>query len=199
MYLIFFELIDPLGKVVTYTTTQKIQTIIASIVVGCSCNVDINYRLAPYSFEAKLLNMERFPDQLEINRFLKLFDYTSLEQLDCVFSLMAGACSLASMTPEKVDIDIDATGLIANGSSFQFNRKGYFSKKQGSSGYQLNMVIASKTKDILVCSLHPGDFSTPSEFSELIYATVERLGGSFDRLGLVRADAGYGIKNNLEF
>jgi hypothetical protein len=61
------------------------------------------------------------------------------------------------------------------------------------------MVIASKTKDILVCSLHPGDFSTPSEFSELIYATVERLGGSFDRLGLVRADAGYGIKNNLEF
>lgn len=193
-----FRLLDAPEKEVLYSTSQKIQTIIASIAVGCTYNSDINHQLVPYTVEAELLGIKRFPDQSQINRFLRHMNSVSLNQLDMIFSLSAHYFSLTSMLQDKVDIDIDSTGLIANGRTYQLNRKGYFSKRRGEKGYQLSMCIAGVTGDVLVQSFMPGNHSTPSDFIDLIYGAAEIL-GSFDRLGIIRADAGYGVATNLDF
>ena len=102
------------------------------------------------------------------------------------------------MLPEKVNLDIDSTGLIANGKTYTFNRKGYFSKRRGERGYQLSLCISSLTTDILVHNLMPGNHHTPSDFIELIYSAAEVL-GSFDRIGIIRSDSAYGTAINLDF
>ena len=132
-----FALLDPPEKEVIYSTTQKIQTVIASIAVGCTYNSDINHQLVPYTVEAELLGLKRFPDQSQISRFLRHMTDVSLSQMATIFSLAAHYYSLTSMLPVKVDIDIDSTGLIANGRTYQLNRKGYFSKRRGEKGYQI--------------------------------------------------------------
>lgn len=193
-----FALLDPPEKEVTYSTGQKIQTVIASIAVGCTYNADINHQLVPYTVEAELLGLRRFPDQSQINRFLRHMTEVSLSQMETIFSLAAHYYSLTSMLPVKVDIDIDSTGLIANGRTYQLNRKGYFSKRRGEKGYQLSMCIAGLTGDVLSHSFMPGNHSATSDFTDLIYGAAEVL-GSFDRLGIIRADAGYGTSENLDF
>lgn len=193
-----FTLLDPPEKEVLYSTTQKVQTIITSIAVGCTYNSDINHQLVPYKVEAELLGIERFPEQSQINRFLRHMDCLSINQLDIIFNLATHYYSLTSILPDKVDIDIDSTGLIANGRTYQLNRKGYFSKRQGEKGYQLSMCIAGLTGDVLVHSFMPGNFAAPSDFINLIYGVAEVL-GSFERLGIIRADSGYGTAINLDF
>ncbi|MHB8986819.1 MAG: hypothetical protein ACYC38_12975 [Eubacteriales bacterium] len=102
-------------------------------------------------------------------------DGISLSQLDTIYSLSAQYFSLASMLPDKVDIDIDSTGLIANGHTYQLNRKGYFSKQRGEKGYQLSMLIAGLTGDVLVHSFMPGNHSAPSDFIDLVYGAQKYL------------------------
>jgi len=65
------EHFHPSMKEVNYTILQKVQTIIASIAVGCSRIRDINHNLRPYKAAASLFGMEQFPDQSQINRFLE--------------------------------------------------------------------------------------------------------------------------------
>jgi len=170
----------------------------SSIAVGCTYNCDINHQLVPYTAEAKLLGMERFPDQCQINRFLRHSDFMTLSQLDTLFCWAVKLYSLASMEPGKVNIDIDSTGLIANGRTYQLNRKGYFAKRKGERGYQLSICVTGATGDILVHSFLPGNHSAPTDFIDIIYGAAEVL-GSFDRLGIIRADAGYGTAPNLDF
>lgn len=192
-----FGLLDPPEKEVFYTTTQKAQTIIASLAVGCSYNSDINHELLPYSTEANLLGMQHFPEQSQINRFLRHMDGQSLIQLDHVFALSTHYYSLAAMQ-DKVGLDIDSTGLIANGKTYKLNRKGYFAKRRGEKGYQLSLCTASPTRDILSSAFMPGNYSAVLDFIDLIYSAAEVL-GSFEKIGLVRADAAYGTADNLDF
>jgi len=79
---------DVPGKEVDYSTVQKIQTIICSIAVGCTYNSDINHQLVPYTNEAELLDMRKFPDQSRINRFSRHMDFDTLNQLDIIFNLV---------------------------------------------------------------------------------------------------------------
>lgn len=72
-------LFDAPEKEVHYSTIQKIQTIIASVSVGCTYNSDINHYLVPYAFEADLLGMKRFLDQSQINRFLRHNGWSSVK------------------------------------------------------------------------------------------------------------------------
>jgi hypothetical protein len=50
-------LLDVEMKTVTYSPLQKLQTAIASIVVGCQFNEQINHRLVPDTAAAELLGM----------------------------------------------------------------------------------------------------------------------------------------------
>lgn len=143
------------------------------------------------------MGIKRFSEQSQINRLLLHMNNVSLSQMDMIFSLSAHYFSLTSMIQNKVDFDIDSTVLIVN-DTYQLNRKGYFAKRQGEKGYQRSMCIASLTGDVLVQSFMPSNHSIPSDFIDLVYGVAEIL-GSFDRLGIIRADVGYGIAENLDF
>jgi hypothetical protein len=57
-------------KRVVYTPVQKVQTLMASIMIGCKYNKDVNFRLVPDEVAASALGMARFPDQSQLNLLL---------------------------------------------------------------------------------------------------------------------------------
>lgn len=68
-------------KSVCYTPFQKLQVLISSILVNCSCTRDINHKLKPYPEVARLLGIQNIPDQSTINRFLNRFDVNDVVDL----------------------------------------------------------------------------------------------------------------------
>ena len=68
-------------KEVSYSIMDKIATLFSSIVVGCSHIKDINHKLRPYPSAASLFEMERFPDQSGINRFLNRMGTEEISEL----------------------------------------------------------------------------------------------------------------------
>ena len=61
-------------KEVTYSRLNKAQTVIASLLVGCTHTRDINEKLADEVAAANYLGMLRFPEQSQINRYLTRFN-----------------------------------------------------------------------------------------------------------------------------
>jgi len=193
-------------KEVSYSVMDKIATLFSSIIVGCSHIKDINHKLRPYPSAASLFGMERFPDQSQINRFLKRVGPGEISELSLIFEAILDKVALFQ-GEEKVDLNVDATGLIVYGDSYQFAKKGYFPKKRGRKGYQLSLgTTNSEYSQILSLILDPGNISLAVRLWDTIYEVAEVL-GSLERIGTVRADAIYGIgpdialllRHNLSF
>ena len=70
----FCRLLSVPMKSVIYTPVQKVQTLIASIMIGCRYNKDVNPRLVPDRVAASLLGLEHFPDQSQLNLLLRRMD-----------------------------------------------------------------------------------------------------------------------------
>lgn len=68
-------------KEVRYTVYQKLLTIITSILMGCESTKDIHEILGSETLAANMLEMERFPDQSQINLVLKRMDEGCIDQL----------------------------------------------------------------------------------------------------------------------
>jgi hypothetical protein len=66
----FVRLLSVPMKRVVYTPVQKVQTLMASIMIGCKYNKDVNFRLVPDEVAASALGMARFPDQSQLNLLL---------------------------------------------------------------------------------------------------------------------------------
>lgn len=179
-------------KEVSYSTIDKIATLFSSIVVGCSHIKDINHKLTPYPSAASLFKMDRFPDQSGINRFLNRMGPEEIIQLSLTFEAILDKIALFQ-DKEKVDLNVDATGLVVYGNNYQFARKGYFPKKRGRKGYQLSLgTTNSEYSQILSLILDPGNISLAARLWDTIYEVAEVL-GSLERIGVIRADAIYGI------
>ncbi len=193
-------------KEVSYSIMDKIATLFSSIVVGCSHIKDINHKLTPYPSAASLFKMKRFPDQSGINRFLNKMGPEEIIQLSLTFEAIVDKVALFQ-DKEKVDLNVDATGLVVYGNKYQFARKGYFPKKRGRKGYQLSLgTTNSEYSQILSLILDPGNISLAARLWDTIYEVAEVL-GSLERIGVIRADAIYGIgpdialllRHNLSF
>lgn len=179
-------------KEVSYSVMDKIATLFSSIIVGCSHIKDINHKLTPYPSAASLFGMKRFPDQSGINRFLNRIGPEEISQLCLVFEGVLEKVALFQ-DEEKVDLNVDATGLVVYGNKYQFARKGYFPKKRGRRGYQLSLGTTNcQYSQILSLILDPGNISLAARLWDTIYEVAEVL-GSLERIGTVRADAIYGI------
>ena len=179
-------------KEVGYSTIDKIATLFSSIIVGCSYIKDINYKLTPYPSAASLFEMKRFPDQPGINRFLNRIGPQEISQLCLIFEGVLKKVALFQYE-EKVDLNVDATGLVVYGNKYQFAKKGYFPKKRGRRGYQLSLGTTNcQYSQILSLILDPGNISLAQRLWDTIYEVAEVL-GSLERIGTVRADAIYGI------
>ena len=66
-------------KSISYTNLNRLQTLIASIVMGCNYTNDINKKLVPDIAAVKLLGMDKFPAQSQINRLLNRFDEANID------------------------------------------------------------------------------------------------------------------------
>jgi len=179
-------------KEVRYSMMDKIATLFSSIIVGCSHIKDINHKLAPYPSAASLFGMERFPDQSGINRFLNRMGPDEIIQLSLAFEAILDKVILFK-DQEKVDLNVDVTGLVVYGDRYQFAEKGYFPKKRGKEGYQLSLGTTNcQYSQILSLILDPGNVSLSVRLWDTIYEAAEVL-GSLERIGIIRADAIYGI------
>jgi len=193
-------------KEVSYSIIDKICTLFSSIIVGCSHIKDINHKLTPYPSAASLFGMERFPDQSGINRFLNKMGSEEISELCLIFEELLKKTALFQHQ-EKVDLNIDTTGLVVYGDRYQFARRGYFPKRRGKKGYQLSLgTTNSEYSQILSLILDSGNISLAARLWDTIYEVAEVL-GSLERIGTVRADAIYGIgpdialllRHNLSF
>src|SRR5215813_13005425 len=125
-------------KQVKYSLVNKAQTVIASLVMGCGHTKAINETLEPERAAASYLGLERFPDQSQINRYLTRFSEENVAQLGQIQVEMLVRHSRARRAVGWVVVDIDQCGLVANGKTYEFKRKGYFPRKRGEEGYQMS-------------------------------------------------------------
>jgi len=110
-------------KEVRYSMMDKIATLFSSIATGCSHIKDINHKLTPYPSAASLFGMDRFPDQSQINRFLNRIGPDEISQLSLVFEAILDKVILFK-DQEKVDLNVDVTGLVVSGDRYQFAKIG---------------------------------------------------------------------------
>lgn len=189
-----FSLFDHLNffsKEVEYTHLDKIKTILAAIACGCAYTKDINYKLKPYQGTARMLGLNSFPDQSQINRFLREFTFQNLSELDLVFNE-----SIRLFYPrKKIDVlDVDATGLIAQGKTYEGNKKGYVTEKRGVRGYQLMLGYAHDY--IFANFLDPGNTNAGARFWDSYYTVAETIGR--ENIKIVRADGIHGTGPNIQ-
>jgi len=69
-------------KAVRYSAIQKVQTVVASILLGCPYTSSINHRLVPDQVAAREWGMERFPDQSQIKLFLNRMTAENLAEVE---------------------------------------------------------------------------------------------------------------------
>jgi len=180
-------------KQVRYSVLQKIQTLVASIVLGCPHTKAINHRLVPDQVAAREWGMERFPDQSQINVFLARMTSENLEQLGRAHrTLLLSHSTLRSA--RTVTVDFDQSGLRVTGKTFELAAKGYFPRRRGARGYQLSVALAStdgREPEAISCHLDPGNTNSSVRFPDLLQATLavfEQRGSALQ----IRLDAAYG-------
>lgn len=195
----FLQDVDVKMKEINYTVHQKMVTLLLSIAVGCEYTVEINDKLVPDTVAANMLNMDRFPDQSQINHLIRRIDSRGNEQLKEAHhqAFMQNAKCLS--TAKQVVIDLDQSGLIANGKNYELAEKGYFCKKKNQKGYQLSTAFCGETGETLSLYLDPGNTHCGYRFPDLVKDVLKKLPDAANEKRLVlRVDSGYGSEDNIE-
>lgn len=162
-------------KEVKYTVKDKLSTLICSIATGCAYTSDINDKLVPDTVAARMLNMERFPDQSQLNILLKRLDSDNIRQLKEVHHQLFVENSLALSSSRSMVVDIDQTGLIANGKSFELAQKGYFPRKRGNQGYQVSAAFCGNTSETLSLYLDSGNIHSQTRITDMIKDVLAKV------------------------
>lgn len=195
------RLLDVKMKTLTYSPLQKLQTVIASIIVGCQFNEQINQRLVPDPAAAELLDMTRFPDQSQVNILLRRLDDTNLGQLASIHAEHLDQYAdwlIPNHWRGYLIVDIDQCGLVANGKSYGLTHTGYFARRRGERGYQLSAAYLSSEQLTLALSLDSGNVSGYMRLHEMISQVSRRLAAHRRRV-VFRLDAGYGAQPQVRY
>jgi hypothetical protein len=185
-------------KNVDFTALNKIEVLILAICMGCRHTRDINFDLKPYTALSYIMNIPRIPDQSQINRIYHRLDIYNLFEIQQVMDTQIRQYCIPLLDEGKVDIDIDTTGIVAYGETYELRRKGYFSHQQGKKGYQLTVAVTGGDYNFIVAGiLDPGNYSPGCRFFDIIYTVAETL-GSLDKIGIIRADRAHGTGPNIE-
>ncbi len=186
-------------KTYDYTVSQKLITLICSIVKGCKYNVDINTELKEERLVANMFGMEHFPDQSQISEVLSRTDENSIDQLSDIHSKLFAKNSQSTSLDGIVTVDFDQSGLIANGKSYELAQEGYFPKKRNQKGYQMSAAFIGKSSETLSLFLDPGGTHCSSRFKDLLKTTIAKLNTPLSNGELIiRGDSGYGSSENIE-
>jgi len=186
-------------KAVVYNKINYVQTVISSVVVGCRHTVDINRKLVSDRAAAALFEMERFPDQSGVNRFLGRHDYKSIEQIRDVHFINLRQHGRLSEVEGRIIVDLDGTPLVANGQTYERTAKGYFPER-GDKGYQVSLAYCHTTDEAWDLYLDPGNYHCTYRFMDLMDSVLGHIGRERAKRDLwVRLDGGYGGADNLAF
>lgn len=201
----FVRLLSVPMKRVVYTPVQKVQTLMASIMIGCKYNKDVNFRLVPDEVAASALGMARFPDQSQLNLLLRRMDEANLLELQAIHSehLRQYERFSPSADAEGRDyllVDIDQCGLIANGKTYELSRKGYFPHRRGERGYQMGAAWLGSSHATLGLRLDAGNTHCSVRFRELVELSEGHCPTSGVRRKMVyRVDGGYGTQPQIRW
>jgi hypothetical protein len=148
---------------------------------------------------ANMLSMDRFPDQSQINELLRRMTSENVEELREVHRDLFIKHSLILSEPRRIIVDIDQTGLTAEGETFELTEKGYFPERRGTKGYKLSAAyVGGDSSEVLSAYLDPGDVHCISRFDDLFEDIKLCLKGiSPDSQVVIRADSGYGSKDSI--
>lgn len=166
----FFEtLTDGLAlkmKTIVYSPQNKIETIAASVAVGCRHIAEIQTRLVPDRVAAELFGMARFPDQAQINHFLRACGPTQVSHLAEAHARLLLANSRADdrsawwTAPNGqrfLVVDLDQTPLVTRGTTATGATRGHFGRKRGQVGYKKSLaLLGGGVQEILWQQLGPG-------------------------------------------
>ena len=186
-------------KEVNYTVSQKLATILASVIMGCESTKDINEVLGPEILAANMLGMEHFPDQSQINTVLNRMDKDSVDQLQNIHHQLFMNHSNTLSSPDDIVVDIDQSGLVASSKTYEFASKGYFPHKRGKAGYQVSAAFVGKHSEVLEFYFDPGNTHCQDRMEDLLSSITVKLGEHLAAEKVIlRADSGYGAIDNIE-
>jgi hypothetical protein len=107
--------------------------------------------------------------------------------------------SLARRARGLIVVDFDQCGLVANGKTYEFKRKGYFPRKRGEEGYQLAVAFLGAYDEVVQSYLDPGNSSCHHRLPELLRETDRLLATDNPGVTLIRRlDAGYDSLTNRQ-
>lgn len=186
-------------KEIKYTVQQKVITIICSIVMGCAYTSDVNDKLVPDTVAPRMLDMMRFPDQSQLNILLREFTEDNIRQFKEVHHQLFQENSQSMNTHETIVVDVDQTGLIANGKKFECATKGYFPRKRGKQGYQMSAAFCGDTGETVTMYLDPGNTNSIKRLKDMLEDISVKYGETITNDHLIlRADSGYGTDDGIE-
>lgn len=181
-------------KKVKYSVRDKLSTLICSIATGCAYTSDINDKLVPDVVASKLLEMERFPDQSQLNVLLKRLTKENIDELKDIHHQLFIENSISLSTGKPIVVDIDQTGLIANGKNFELADKGYFPRKRNNKGYQVSAAFCGDSSETLSLYLDSGNIHSQTRISDILKDVLAKV--SPDSL-ILRMDSAYGSTESI--
>ena len=161
-------------KQVKYSIYQKLIITMMSIVIGCETTKDINEKLGVEKLALNMFDLDTVPDQSQINELIRRFDQDSINQLQNIHHNLFMENSNSAYSPERVVVDVDQTGLIANGKTFELAEKGYFSKKKNQSGYQLAAAFTGKHSETVAMFLDSGNSHCNDHYYDLLKSIISK-------------------------
>jgi len=196
-------------KVVVYTHQNKLETIVAGLAVGCEHIAQMQTKLVPDTVAAGLFGMARFPDQAQINAFLRRFDDKAVAYLGEAHQALllkytqAGDRSKWLTLPNGqrvLPVDLDQTPLVTRSKLATGTAKGHFGRKRGNVGYKKSVaLLGGDVKEVLWLRLESGNTHGQDAVPEVlkqIAALRKPLGLRADEI-LFRGDAQYGALNGV--
>lgn len=188
-----------------YTWLDKLKTLWASIVLGCSHTVDINTVLGAHeSALASVFGLARFPDQSGINRLLHRVTPDSVKQVrEVAFDLLVRHSRARDRSRwlrlpggrRVLVVDIDQRGLVVSSRRYELADAAFFGTKRGRRGYRLTLAyLGGEVGEVLDEHFDAGTSTPIARLPEVL----ERLGQTCQAWGispsdvLIRADAAYG-------
>jgi hypothetical protein len=94
-------------------------------------------------------------------------------------------------------VDIDQCGLVANGKTYEFKRKGYFPRKRGEEGYQMSAAYLGAYDEALQLYLDSGNVHCSQRLGDLLHDIDSILPSDSSALKVIcRLDAGYDTPAN---
>jgi hypothetical protein len=204
-------LADGLGlrmKVYRYSHAQKLATLVASLAVGCRHTSEIQARLVPDEAAARLFGMARFPDQAQVNAFLRACGAAQVAHLAAAHARLLAAHSRAGDrrlwegvgARRLLPVDLDQTPLATQSARATGAARGYMGRKRSQYGYQKSVaLLGGAVREVLALRLDPGDTHAqevvPSLLADL--DALLRARGVAPGEALIRGDAQYGSAGSV--